>query len=67
MKWVRVNRAHFNASLITAFYWSMGRLYVYWQGEPDADPYDDADRKNYLGLCHCLGVKPIEEDGDGKS
>jgi hypothetical protein len=65
MRWVKVNKAHFNTSLILAFYWSIGKLYVYWLGDADYECYNDADRENYLRLCRALGVAPVEEDSDG--
>lgn len=70
MKWVRIHKAYFNTALITAFYWSAGKLVVHWVGEGESGPdyFKDTDRKDYLRLCRCLGVPPIEEDdGDGKS
>ena len=65
MRWVNVNKGHFNTSLIQSFYWSVGKLYVYWLGDTEYERYDDPDRENYLRLCRALGVAPAEEDFDG--
>lgn len=65
MKWVIVNNAHFNLDLIQAFYWSNGKLRVHWHGEPEQpDVYDDANRANYLRMCHATGVAPIPKEVD---
>lgn len=61
MKWVRINKAHFNADLITSFYWSTGKLFVYWLGDTGFESYEDPKRENYLRLCAHLGVRPVEE------
>lgn len=67
MKWVRINKAHFNADLIKAFYWAAGRLYVYWlDGGDDFEAFTDPDRENYKRLCSYLTLSPVEEDGNGK-
>lgn len=65
MRWVNVTKAHFNTSLILAFYWSAGKLYVYWHNATDYEWYSDPDREDYLRLCRALGVAPVEEDSDG--
>ena len=65
MRWVKVNKAHFNTSLMMSFYWSLGKLYIYWLGDTEADSYPDPNRENYLGLCRALGVAPLEEDSNG--
>lgn len=65
MKWVQVNRAHFNTALICSFYWSGGKLFVYFVGEDEPDYYDDPKRENYLRLCRTLGVRPLEDDACG--
>lgn len=59
MKWVDINKAHFNTDLMKAFYWSMGKLFVHWVYEEGFETYDDPDRKNYLGLCRRLTLSPI--------
>jgi hypothetical protein len=66
MKWVKINNAYFNTNLITSFYWALGRLYIYFVAEGDAESYTDPNRENYLRLCRQLGVRPVEEDADGK-
>lgn len=70
MKWAKIGKAYFNTALITAFYWSAGRLCIHWVGEGEGGPdiYTDVNREQYLRLCRCVGVAPVEEDdGDGKS
>lgn len=69
MKWARCGKAYFNTALIISFYWSAGRLYVYWLGDSEPDSYKDPDRSEYLRLCMALGVRPVEEEdaADGEN
>ena len=62
MKWVRVNKAHFNTELIKAFYWSASRLYVYWLGEDDYESFWDPNQENYERLCSYLNMSPVKEE-----
>lgn len=64
MRFARVNDAHFNINLMMSFYWSGGKLFIYWLGEEGPDTYPDKDRTNYLRLCRAAGVSPIPEGGD---
>lgn len=67
MKWVTVISAHFNLDQVQAFYWSAGKLFVYWQGTTEPDTYADPGRFNYSRLCIAAGVIPLGDDADGKS
>lgn len=67
MKWVQINKAFFNTDLIQAFYWSNGKLYVDWLGEPERDYYDDPKQENYRRLCARLALRPEEGGKDGKN
>ena len=69
MKWVQINRAHFNADLICSFHYNHTKrmLYVWFVGDHSPEGYDDPDKENYLRLCRALGVAPIEEGHYGQS
>ncbi len=68
MKWVQINEAYFNTDLIMAFYWSRGKLWVYWWGEDGiADDYDDPNKENYNRLCARLALRPLEGDDYGEN
>ena len=60
MKWVQINNAYFNTDAILAFYWSRGKLWIYWWGNTEAEAFDDPKRENYNRLCNRLAVSPVE-------
>ena len=67
MRWICIDGTHINAHRIDTFFWKDGKLVVCFTGNPEPMDWDDPARELYLQVCHQLGARPVEEDGDGKN
>ncbi len=67
MKWVQIKGVYVNTNKLLTFHWSMGQLWLWFEGDDSATGYTDHNRENYLKLCQLLGVRPVEVRGHGES
>ena len=61
MRWVLVKDEHINTDNVRSFYWHRGILYVNFVGKTTPGGCHDPDKKEYIKLCHLLGVRPAED------
>ena len=57
MKWITINKHHYNVAHIQEFYWYNGALSVRVAGRAVPDLIHDPDKEHYHKLCDDLGVK----------
>lgn len=66
MRWVIVDHLHLNTDRIEGFHWMEGKLCIRFAGTDALILRKDPDKKKYLKLCAQLGVRPVEDETDGK-
>lgn len=61
MKWVTIGKCHVRADRILTFHWQLGRIFVWYIGDPDEVTWGDQDQRIYRKLCKQLGIEPAVE------
>ena len=60
MKWAKINGQHINTHAVNTFGWRRGVLYIWFMFEKEPVGFEDPTRESYIGLCHLIGVQPVE-------